>query len=213
MITGEILKLICPTLSADKAVKIASLLDEICPKYGINTPNIFHEFIANLAHESSEFSHMEENLRYSAERLTKVWPTRFPTVASAKPYEYNPKALAEKVYGNRADLGNTQQGDGWLFRGGGPIQTTGRRNYSEFAKFYNKTFGTSFTPEQIAENVRTNISMGIHSACWIFAISFKLIDEAENDSMKEIIKRINGGYNGIQDRLHYYELAKRYIFS
>ncbi|MCY1745057.1 hypothetical protein [Ensifer sp. SL37] len=50
-----------------------------------------------------------ENLYYSAERLTQVWPSRFPTIASAKPFARNPRKLANKVYGGR--MGNTAPDD------------------------------------------------------------------------------------------------------
>jgi len=211
MLTAQILRNICPSLVMEKAQKLAAAMNEICPQYGINTPDIMHEFIANLAEESGEFNRWEENLKYSAGRLMQVWPKRFPTMDSATPYEYNPRLLAEKVYGGRADLGNTQQGDGWIFRGGGPIQITGRKNHTQFTNYYNKAFGVSFTPEQMAEYLRTNMAVGIHSACWIFAISFKLIDEAENDLITKIVKRINGGYTNMPKRLAYYEKAKKYI--
>lgn len=72
---------------------------------------------------------IEENLNYSAKRLTQVWPKRFPTLDAAKPYANNPPALANKVYGGR--LGNALN-EGWLFRGRGLIQITGRENYAKF---------------------------------------------------------------------------------
>ncbi|ACL58930.1 hypothetical protein [Methylobacterium nodulans] len=68
-----------------------------------------------------------ENLNYTtAERIRAVWPSRFPTVASAVPYVRNPQGLANKVYGGR--LGNTGPNDGWLFRGMGLVQATGKDN-------------------------------------------------------------------------------------
>lgn len=89
--------------------------------------------LATIAHETGQkMQPIEENLNYSAKRLTEVWPKRFPTLASAKPYASNPKALAGKVYGGRKELGNTQPGDGWRYRGRGLPQITGRANYAKF---------------------------------------------------------------------------------
>lgn len=76
-----------------------------------------------------------ENLNYtSAERIRKVWPTRFKTLAAAQPYVRQPEKLANFVYGNRADLGNDQPGDGWLYRGRGDAQITGKGAYARLGK-------------------------------------------------------------------------------
>ena len=76
-----------------------------------------------------------ENLTYSsAERIKAVWPSRFNSLAEAKTYVKRPEALANKIYGGRSDLGNTKAGDGYLFRGRGFVQITGRRNYTAFGK-------------------------------------------------------------------------------
>lgn len=72
-----------------------------------------------------------ENLNYtSAARIRQVWPARFPTVASAQPYVRQPQKLANKVYGGR--LGNVRSNDGWLYRGDGLVQLTGKANFDKF---------------------------------------------------------------------------------
>ncbi|WP_457578970.1 hypothetical protein [Ensifer adhaerens] len=87
--------------------------------------------LAEAHHETGgQFQPVSENLNYSAKRLTEVWPNRFPTIAAAAPYANNPQRLANKVYGGR--LGNVDPGDGWLFRGRGLAQITGRENYARF---------------------------------------------------------------------------------
>ncbi|KSV79535.1 lytic enzyme [Sinorhizobium sp. GW3] len=87
--------------------------------------------LAEAHHETGgAMQPVSENLNYSAKRLTEVWPSRFPTLAAAAPYANNPQRLANKVYGGR--LGNVDPGDGWLFRGRGLAQITGRENYARF---------------------------------------------------------------------------------
>lgn len=164
-----------------------------------------------MCEESGEFENYEENLHYSAKRLTEVWPKKFPTLSDAIPYANNPKMLAERVYGGRKDLGNYTPSDGFTFRGSGPIQLTGRGNVTGFAAWMETKFGLKKTPEIWAELLRTNDEYGVHSASWLFAISKKLIDEAERDQMREIVLKINGGLTNYPKRLKYYELAKKFI--
>ncbi|MCK3780472.1 chitinase [Ensifer sesbaniae] len=98
--------------------------------------------LATVFHETGgTMQPVTENLNYSAERLTQVWPSRFPTIASAKPFARNPRKLANKVYGGR--MGNTGPDDGWLYRGRGLPQITGKENYEKF--------GIADTPEKAAE--------------------------------------------------------------
>ena len=97
-------------------------------KYNISTPKREAAFIGQCSVESANFTRLQENLNYSAERLTQVWPSRFPSVSIAQPYAHNPKALANFVYAGR--LGNLQDGDGWMYIGRGLIQITGRENYA-----------------------------------------------------------------------------------
>jgi putative chitinase len=67
-----------------------------------------------------------ENLRYSAKRIADVWPR---LAGRAKALEGNPEALAEAAYGGKLGNGPEGSGDGWLYRGRGVVQLTGRGNY------------------------------------------------------------------------------------
>lgn len=222
MITGAVLLKVCyqKKLHATRAEKIANLLMGICPLYGIDTADIMHEFLANLLHECKEFTDYEESLNYKSEALISEFGRHRISVEDAWRYGRNDKhpadqkAIGNLIYGGHwglKNLGNTDLHDGFNLRGSGPIQMTGRGNLSAFAKWMEKKFAVKKTVEEWAESLRTNDEYAIHSACWIFAISKSLIDEAVNDQMKTIVLRINGGLMGLDDRMTYYDLCKKYI--
>lgn len=213
MITPEILKKVAPTISKEKSLVITDAINNICPVYGINKSNILHAFLATILHESGQFSIKEENMNYRAARIHDVWPSRFPTIQSAIPYEHNPQKLANKVYGGR--MGNDVTNDGWMFRGRGFIQITGKESYFKYFNFKKTGGGYTFkeTPKTIEELLKLLLrdDWSIDSACWEFAIDKKLIQASANNEFKTVTKRINGGFIGYKDRVMYYELCKRYI--
>ena len=98
-------------------------------RFGINTKARAAAFLAQVGHESADFTRLEENLNYTAPRLVAVWPKRFPTLSSAAPFAGNPQKLANKVYADRLGNGPETSGDGFLFRGRSLLQLTGRANY------------------------------------------------------------------------------------
>jgi putative chitinase len=87
--------------------------------------------LGQVIHESGSFKLTRENLNYSVEAMMRVWPSRFPTEESAKPYERNPKALAEHVYFGR--MGNNSKEKASLYIGRGFLQLTGYDNVKAFA--------------------------------------------------------------------------------
>ena len=101
---------------------------------------------------------------------------------------------AQQRYEGRKDLGNTQPGDGFRFAGRGYIQVTGRANYTQFKK--------GVTDDVVANSTLVEKKYVAETACWFWRTR-KLNEAAVDDSMgtlKYITKRINGGYNGLDDR-------------
>ncbi len=96
-------------------------------------------------------------------------------------------------YEGRKDLGNLQPGDGAKFKGRGYIQVTGRYNYT----ILSKDTGIDFlnNPDLLAQEVNA-----IVSACWFWNKN-KINDLADKDDAKAVTKKINGGFNGLEDRL------------
>jgi len=95
-------------------------------------------FFGQTAHETGGFAKFTENLNYSAQGLMGVFKKYFPDPATAKRYERNPQAIANKVYANRMGNGPEASGDGWKYRGRGALQLTGRTNYETFAAYCNR---------------------------------------------------------------------------
>lgn len=134
--------------------------------YGImaNEKRLSH-FLAQLSHESGGFRHMEE-----------IWG---PTAA-------------QRGYEGRADLGNINSGDGYLYRGRGPIQLTGRANY--------RTFGRRIGIDlERHPEIAALPSIGLHTALEYWD-QRNLNELADANDLLGITRKINGGTNGIDDR-------------
>jgi putative chitinase len=116
---------------------------------------------------------------------------------------YSKEIASGKAYEGRKDLGNTSPGDGVKYKGRGLIQLTGKTNYEAMAR----VFGIDCVqkPELIE---------GPEYSCLAAAWFWKehgLNELADKQDYRTITKRINGGYNGYEDRLKFYEAAKQCI--
>jgi putative chitinase len=172
-----------------------SLLEE----YEINTPKRIAAFLAQCGHESGGFVFVTENLNYSASGLMRVFPKYFPDTATAKQYERNPVKIASRVYANRMGNGNENSQEGHAYRGRGILQLTGKDNYFWFGASLN------MTPEQASEYLET-FEGAAQSACWFWETN-KLNRFVDGNDFKGLTKAINGGYIGLADREHHYEVA------
>ena len=188
----------------DKVDMWFEAIEEIFPKYEINTVERIAGFIAQCAHESNNFRSLEENLNYSEDALLRVFGRYFGKApkASASEYARNPEMIANRVYNDefrKYKMGNTQPGDGWMFRGRGLKQLTGRENYTKFGK------SVKMSAEQAAEYVATEKG-AIESACWFWK-NKKLNAIADTGDIKKLTKVINGGDIGLADRTSRYDSA------
>lgn len=187
LITKEQLKAILIGAKPENIEKYFIPLNNALAHYEINTPLRIAHFIAQVAHESGSFRYNEEiwsNPRLDARGVAThgaTWQLR---------------------YEGRRDLGNTQPGDGYRFRGRGLIQLTGRNNYSKYAAFLGRDLTTGDNPDLVGQP-----DLAVDAAGW-FWNSRQLNNYADRDDVLSITKRINGGTNGLDDRKNFLKRAK-----
>jgi putative chitinase len=102
--------------------------------------------------------------------------------------------------------GDTASGEGWKYRGRGPIQLTGKDNYSAFSA----DMGVAVVddPDQVANDKK----IALMSAIWFWNKN-KLNQYADSGDIKTMTKRINGGFIGLEDRIHHYEEALKELLG
>jgi putative chitinase len=178
-------------------------LEEVFHRYEINTPERQAAFIGQCAHESMNFTKLEENMNYSAEGLMKTWPSRFPTLESAKPYHRNPEKIANKVYAGRMGNGPEETGEGWLYHGRGLIQLTGKDNYTLAGDALNMDFIHS--PDYVLVPKYAALTAG-----WYWN-KRQLNKEADAKDFTGMTKKINGGTIGLDDRIAHIKHAQEVL--
>ena len=148
------------------------LLNTAMVRYQIVGPKRIAAFIAQIGHESGQLRYVKE-----------IWG---PTKAQVR-------------YEGRADLGNSQPGDGSKFRGRGLIQITGRANYMACGE----GLGLDLIKQPELLEKPQHACM---SAAWFWATN-RLNTLADVGDITKISRRINGGSNGLQDRLAFFKKA------
>lgn len=156
------------------------------------TPVQAAHFFAQTAHESGNFKAFSENLNYSAEGLLRIFPKYFDQ-ATANKYARQPEKIANRVYANRMGNGDEASGSGWLYKGRGALQLTGKSNYKDFADWLGKTID----PKDVADEYAFESAKYFFDKNKLWAICDKGVDDA---TILALTKRINGGTHGIDDR-------------
>lgn len=154
-------------------------ISDACKPYRIDTADRIAAFLAQIAHESSR-------LRYVCE----LWG---PTPAQTR-------------YEMRRDLGNRNPGDGFRYRGRGLIQVTGRANYASARDALRKLFPDC--PDFEVKPEALEIPKWAALSAAHFWESRGLNELADIGAFQQVTRRINGGLNGLADRLALWEKAK-----
>jgi putative chitinase len=163
-------------------------------RFQINTPLRMAHFLAQCAHESGGFRLTTENLNYSAAGLLKTFKKYF-NEETAEEYANKPVDIASLVYADRMGNGSEESQEGWLYRGRGYIQLTGRENYQKFDLIVQENI--------VANPDLVSTKYPLLSAAWFWdSRKLNLIADqgATENEIATITKKINGGMNGIAER-------------
>src|SRR5699024_2710854 len=113
---------------------------------------------------------------------------------------YMEEIASGAAYEGRADLGNTQPGDGRRFKGRGPIQLTGRANYRAFTRWAR---GAGHTSHDFEANphLLSQPKWGFLAASYYWTVARPNLNaQADRDDLEAVTRSINGGLNGLADR-------------
>jgi putative chitinase len=160
------------------------------------SPDRAAHFFAQTAHESGGFKAFSENLNYGAKGLRGIFGKYFPTDALARAYERQPQKIANRVYANRMGNGDEASGEGWLFRGRGSLQLTGKFNFKAFSDYIGR-------PDVMTNPDLVATELAFESALWFFDKNklWSICDQGTGDAaILALTKRINGGTHGLDDR-------------
>lgn len=165
-------------------------------KYGLSSPLAIAHAMAQFSEECGQGLEMIENMNYSAQGLLKVFPTHF-TPAMAERWAHHPEAIGQIAYGGRMGNAPPPSTDGFVFRGAGLSQVTGRNGVSRLQDFLKKN-GADFdilqNPGLIIDPSHT-LECGV--ADWILC---GCLPFAEKDDIVGETKALNGGLNGLPER-------------
>lgn len=165
-------------------------------KFSIYNKLRLTHFLSQCAHESGNFKFINENLNYSESALNSIFGKYFKDTPASE-YARNPEKIASRVYANRMGNGPESSKEGWKFRGRGYIQLTGKNNYLEFSKFIGEDCVEN--PDLVSDKYP------LASAAFFFENNnlWTICDLGSDDEVvKKLTKRVNGGYHGLDDRLN-----------
>jgi putative chitinase len=181
-------------------------MNEAFDRFDISTPLRQCAFIAQVGHESSRLTRVEENLNYSSNGLVRTFPNHF-TLETSKEFAYKPMRIANKVYANLGGNGDEASGDGWRFRGRGWIQITLKRNYELRGKRLVQDINYFvLNPDKLLEP-----EWAVRSACdyWDENHLNVYADINSEADFKALTRKINRPMRGLDDRLSIWRTGKK----
>jgi putative chitinase len=177
---------------------VISQITDVMTQFQIDSPLRLSHFLAQCACESGDFKIVSENLNYSADSLLRVFPTHF-TADIAASYAHNPEAIASRVYANRMGNSDEASKDGYIHRGFGFIELTGKTNQT--------TFFTAIGLDPNTDPSLIGTQYPLLSAAWFWNknnLNSIADTGATTDVVTTITKHVNGGINGLPIRISYF---------
>ena len=207
--TPGIEQLVAAGINREVAEKWLPHVQNAMARFGIESPKQVAAWLAQTAHESGGYTMLTENLNYRATTLAACWPNRFAELGPDKKPKRNekgaliptkvaeaiagkPELIANMVYSSRMGNGPAESGDGWLFRGRGLKQLTGRDNVTRCGKALGVDLAAN--PDLLCEPEYAALS-----AAWFWSVN-KCGPLADADDFVGLTKKINGGTIGLPDR-------------
>jgi len=216
-----------PTIANLQAAKVKNpekWIDAVvatCQEFEIDTPQRIAGFLAQTSHESGGYTMLSENLNYRAATLAACWPNRFAVLgADKKPVKENgklvptavansiaskPELIANLVYSGRMGNGPAESGEGWAYRGRGLKQLTGKFNYEKCGSGLGVNLVSN--PDLLLEPL-----YAARSAGWFWKAN-ALSTFADNNDIKGMTKKINGGFIGLEQRQALYDVCLKSVLS
>lgn len=191
------------------AVQWLPHISQAAHRYQIDaSPRRLAAWLATIAHESARLTRVVENLNYSAEGLARTWPARYADMtgkpnATAQRIARKPEQIANLTYAGRMGNGTAGSGDGWRYRGRGLIQITGRANYETTGDKLD--IGLLEFPDLLEQPHYAALS----AAEWWHRHGCNEL--ADTGDMAAVTRKVNGGLNGLADRLKLYSAALAYM--
>lgn len=185
----------------ENAQKYLPFIQGTCKAYDITSPRRVVGFLSQIGVESDGLATLTESLNYSTKALIEEFGRHRISAEHANKYgrhsgqKANQEMIANLIYGGkfgREQLGNTEPGDGWRFRGRGLKQLTGRANYAACSLALNEVFVDQ--PDRVLMPVNAALSAGWF---WHTKGLNAIADRGDVDLMT---RTVNGGYKGLAQR-------------
>jgi putative chitinase len=154
----------------------------------ITDPTARASIMAQVGHESGNFTTLSENLNYKAPTLMKLFPKKFAGEQDAQAVAAGgPEKVAERLYAGRMGNAPEGSGEGFMYRGRGFVQLTGKQNYTKF--------GFASNPDAVSEPANAAST----------AIKYMLGYKGDWSDITKVTKFVNGGTIGLEDRLKHFK--------